>query len=73
MFGAQPKQVAVEEDAEKQPELIQDTEEERGDQWISEMEAARRVGEFPREFANLNEDLFQGGREKSREAAVCRP
>ena len=44
---------------------LQDTKEERGDQnkdeWVSEMEAARRVGEFPREFANLNEDLFQGG------------
>ena len=69
MFGAQPKQVAVEEDAEKQPE--------RGDQnkdeWVSEMEAARRVGEFTWEFANLNEALFQGGQEKSREAAACRP
>ena len=54
MFGAQPKLVAVEEDAEKQPELIQDTKEEKGDQnkdeWVSEMEAARRVGEFTREF-----------------------
>ena len=76
MFGAQPKLVAVEEDAEKQPELIQDTKEERGDQnkdeWVSEMEAARRVGEFTSEFANLFEDLFQGGIEKSREAEACR-
>ena len=57
MFGAQPKQVAMEEDAKKQPESIQDTKEERGDQnkdeWVSEMEAARRVGEFAREFARI--------------------
>ena len=64
MSGAQPKQVAMEEDAEKQPELIQDGKKERGernkDEWVSEMEAGE-LEEFTREIADLDEELFQGG------------
>ena len=64
MSGAQPKQVAMEEDAEKQPELIQDGKKERGgrnkDEWVSEMEADE-LEEFTREIADLDEELLQGG------------
>ena len=54
----QPKQVIGEEDAEKQPELIQDTKENGNDdeEQPSEMETGEI--EYTREIADFDEELF---------------
>ena len=66
LSGAQPNPIK-EESTQTEPEPNQDAREESRDEQSSETEADE-MEEFAREVADLDEELFQGGREKEKQS-----